>query len=162
MPYNITGPLLTKIAEVRDRFDLSVLMMQREVGQRVLAGVGSPEYGSLSVFLQSQFKIETVCDAPAGAFWPPPKVQSIVLQFRPQSTGFEPDAESQFFRLVRKGFTQPRKTLENNLVADFGLSRDQAARLLAKISLDTKIRPHQLDLKTWKALSLAIDADQKS
>src|SRR5579871_5760124 len=78
LPYYITGPLLTKISEARGRFQVAVLMMQREVADRVVAEAGNSNRGSLSVYLQSQFNIELVKRVPAGAFLPPPKVDSTV------------------------------------------------------------------------------------
>jgi len=146
MPYNITGPLLTAIAGQRSRFAVAVLMMQREVGDRILAEPGDRERGSLSVFLQSQFSIERVCLAPAGAFMPPPKVESIVLMFTPNDARYP----ISFFTLVREGFRQPRKTLWNNVGGR--VSRDAFDGFLAAHELPAGVRPHQLTLAHWEAL----------
>ncbi len=148
MPYNITGPLLTKIAAQRSRFSVAVLMMQREVGDRILAPAGDRHRGSLSVFLQSQFAIEKVCLVPGGAFMPPPKVESIVLQFTPNDRQFS-DA---FFALVRAGFVQPRKTLWNNVAAT-GIVRPTFDAFLESQSLPDGVRPHQLTLAHWEVLA---------
>ena len=86
MPYNITGPLLGKVTECSGLIRNAVLMMQKEVGERVLAPAGSSERGSLSVAMQLQFSIEKVCDAKAGAFLPSPRVDSIVLDLTPLET----------------------------------------------------------------------------
>lgn len=150
MPYNITGPLLTRFAEVRSGYERAVLMMQREVGTRVLAKPGEREFGSLSVFLAAQFDIVKVCDAPNGAFFPPPRVESVVLQFKPKPTGLAPEAEARFFRLVRSGFTQPRKTLLNNLTGLVG--RDRATALIE--GLPEGVRPHQVPVDRWKEMAM--------
>jgi 16S rRNA (adenine1518-N6/adenine1519-N6)-dimethyltransferase len=123
LPYYITGPLVTRIAEARAAFAKAVLMMQKEVGVRVLAPTGSSDRGSLTVFLQSLFEIEKVTDAPPGAFLPPPKVSSLVLELRPKPPELEPEEEAGYFGLVRGAFRQPRKTLANNL-ARLGWERE--------------------------------------
>jgi 16S rRNA (adenine1518-N6/adenine1519-N6)-dimethyltransferase len=148
LPYYITGPLLTRIAEARAHYDVAILMMQKEVAERVLAGPKTSERGSLSVYLQSQFEIQKVAAAPAGAFLPPPKVDSTVLQFKP-TTG-TPSLE--FFKLVRLGFAQPRKTLANNLVSGFHIGRDQALRWILDSGLGELARPQELSLSEWFAL----------
>jgi 16S rRNA (adenine1518-N6/adenine1519-N6)-dimethyltransferase len=160
LPYYITGPLLTRIAESRSQFSKAVLMMQKEVAQRVTAGAGSSDRGSLSVYLQSQFEIRAIADAPAGAFVPPPKVDSRVLEFVPRETGMDDKTEPQFFRLVRLGFGQPRKTLVNNLVAGLRISRDEAVSMVEEAELTENARPQELDLASW--ISLAVISLERS
>ncbi|HRF60780.1 MAG TPA: 16S rRNA (adenine(1518)-N(6)/adenine(1519)-N(6))-dimethyltransferase RsmA [Fimbriimonadaceae bacterium] len=156
MPYNITGPLVTAFAEARAGFGRAVLMMQREVAVRILARPGSSDFGSLSVYLQSQFAIERVTDAPPGCFYPPPKVESVVLQLTPLVHGHPTDLERLFFAVVRSGFQQPRKTLANNLAGFRGLGRERVEQLLEHQGFDRRVRPHQIPVEAWKALSLAI------
>ncbi len=141
MPYNITGPLLGKVSECRGVFRNAVLMMQKEVGERVLAKAGSSERGALSVSMQLQFSIEKVCDAKAGAFLPPPKVDSIVLDFTPTDPDYDLD---RVLKVVRAGFTQPRKTLANNLTEKYDRT---------KTGLAANIRPHQLTNEEWVSLA---------
>ncbi|MBN9500975.1 MAG: ribosomal RNA small subunit methyltransferase A [Armatimonadetes bacterium 55-13] len=150
LPYYITGPLLTRIAEVRGSYEKAVLMMQKEVADRVLAAARTSARGSLSVYLQSQFSIEKVVSAPAGAFLPPPKVDSTVLQFVPKPTGIED--EEGYFKLVRLAFTQPRKTLANNLVGGYHCSREQALEWITGSGLGELARPQELSLPEWHAL----------
>jgi 16S rRNA (adenine1518-N6/adenine1519-N6)-dimethyltransferase len=142
MPYNITGPLLTKFAQNRRHYSKAVLMMQREVGDRILAGKGNSDAGSLSIYLQSQFDIAKVCSAPPGAFFPPPKVDSVVLRFVPKETGLG-EREEEFFTFVRKGFSMPRKTLYNNLRAFLSEER------IARAGFAATVRPHQLGVEEW-------------
>jgi len=148
LPYYITGPLLTRIAEARAHYDVAVLMMQKEVAERVLAGPKTSERGSLSVYLQSQFEIEKVVAAPAGSFLPPPKVDSTVLQFKPLSSS----PSAQFFKLVRLSFAQPRKTLANSLVSGLHVERDQALSWIMDSGLGELARPQELSLSEWVAL----------
>ena len=147
MPYNITGPLLTKIAAQRERIDSAILMMQREVGDRVLALPGDRRRGSLSLFLQLQFSIEKVCNVPPGAFVPKPKVSSVVLQLTPIDGTVSP----QVFDVVRAGFVQPRKTLVNNLSDDY--ERSKVVDAINALGLSESIRPHQLEDEHWIELA---------
>jgi len=155
LPYYITGPLLERIADVRDLFDRAVLMMQKEVAERIRAKAGGSERGALSVMLQSQFEISRLASAPAGAFLPPPKVDSEVLLFRPRRPDMSPEAARMFERTVRLGFAQRRKTLLNNLVAGFHLSRDEANEVLEAAGISPLARPQELSEGEWKAVAQA-------
>lgn len=149
MPYAITGPLLARFADVRDRYDVAVLMMQREVADRILARPGKRERGALSVALQSQFTITRVTNVPASAFLPPPKVDSAVLCLVPRPSGLTDEA----LRLVRFGFAQPRKTLVNNLVAGLRIPRDEAVARVEAVGLLETVRPAELTEDQWAKLS---------
>lgn len=155
LPYYITGPLITRIAEARTGYAMAVLMMQREVGKRIFAPPGNSDRGSLSVYLQIQFAIQKVADVPPGAFWPPPKVESIVLEFVPKPMGLQEIEEPGFFRMVRSSFQQPRKTLANNLVA-LGYGRELVESALAASEIDPRARPAVPDLERWRRLFRAL------
>lgn len=145
MPYGITGPLLEVVFECADLVQKAVLMMQLEVAERVLARPGTSARGALSVVAQAWFETELVARVPAGAFSPPPKVESAVLELRPRA-----DRPSDGFReLVRQGFRQPRKTLAGNL----GWPTEQAEIRLAEAGLPPKVRPHQLTGEQWQKLA---------
>lgn len=147
LPYFITGALLGRIAKAWACFDIAVLMMQREVGERVMAAAGDSARGSLSVYLQVRFEIRRLMPVPAGAFLPPPRIDSSVLTFKP--LGREPG--SAFDAIVRCAFTQPRKTLVNNLLG-LGIDRGVCVDALHSIGLDERIRPHMLDISDWHKL----------
>lgn len=146
MPYNITGPLLDRFCRVRHLFSHAVLMMQREVAEKILAQPGDSKRGALSVVMQTQFSISRVCNVPPGCFLPPPKVDSTVLKLVPSAEPFE----DTYFELVRKCFAQPRKTLFNNLSAAIG--KEEAVNLLDQIELSGSLRPHQLTWQQWQSL----------
>jgi 16S rRNA (adenine1518-N6/adenine1519-N6)-dimethyltransferase len=148
LPYYITGPLLGTIANARADFDVAVLMMQREVADRILAKPGKRERGSLSVALQSQFTISRVINVPSGAFMPPPKVDSAVLKFVPRFDGLDEAT----LRLVRLGFAQPRQTLVNNLVAGLKIARDEAVAKVEAAGLLETVRPAELTESEWRLL----------
>jgi 16S rRNA (adenine1518-N6/adenine1519-N6)-dimethyltransferase len=148
LPYYITGPLLGRIADARAHFDVAVLMMQKEVADRILAKPGKRERGALSVAIQSQFTASRLAHVPAGAFMPPPKVDSSVLIFRPRLDGLSDEV----MKLVRIGFAQPRKTLANNLVAGLRLSRDEAVARVEAAGLSETVRPAELAEADWAKL----------
>ena len=141
MPYNITGPLLDRICGVRRLTSMAVLMMQKEVGEKVLAQPGDSARGALSVVIQRLFEVTRVCVAPAGAFVPPPKVDSVVLRLVPRLELLDEDDLSRF---VRRGFTQPRKKLSNNL--------GELGWVVTACGLDPNIRPHQVMQDDWVRL----------
>ncbi len=154
MPYNITGPLLTKVAECHDLIESAVLMMQREVAEKIVAQVGDRNRGSISVFLQLLFVIEPVCKVPPGAFAPPPKVDSMVLKLVP--TGREIANEAAVFRTVRAGFSQPRKTVVNNLSSLLGKGLVKSE--LVKLGYSETVRPHEIKLLDWITLGGLIES----
>ncbi|AIE86865.1 16S rRNA (adenine(1518)-N(6)/adenine(1519)-N(6))-dimethyltransferase RsmA [Fimbriimonas ginsengisoli] len=149
MPYYITGPLLQRVADVRGHFDRAILMMQREVAQRVVAPPASGERGSLSVYLQTLFEIRPLAEAPSTVFLPPPKVDSSVLLFVPRQV----DVSDFYFKLIRLGFAQPRKTLANNLAAGLKLSRGESIPILEELGMWEKTRAQELDEASWRALA---------
>ncbi|MDX2064375.1 MAG: 16S rRNA (adenine(1518)-N(6)/adenine(1519)-N(6))-dimethyltransferase RsmA [Fimbriimonadaceae bacterium] len=156
LPYYITGPLLNLFAQHRHAFDTIVLMMQREVADRIRADHRHPDRGSLSVWLQAQFQIALVAQVPAGAFLPPPKVDSTVLKFVPRAVPDALIAELDF--ALRIGFAQRRKTLANNLVAGLRCDRAQALAWLADQQLLPTVRPQELTVDAWQRLASTISA----
>jgi 16S rRNA (adenine1518-N6/adenine1519-N6)-dimethyltransferase len=153
MPYYITGPLLTRFAEAKQGWSVAVLMMQREVAEKVLAPVGDRNRGSLSVFLQSQFDIRLLTHVPPGAFLPPPKVESTVLKLVPNGREF---SES-FFRLIRLSFAQPRKTLANNLAFGLRQPRDQVLTAMEQVGIEELARPQTVTVEQWERLAGILD-----
>lgn len=116
-PYNISSQILFKILEERNRVVQMVGMFQKEVAERCVAKPGSKEYGILSVFLQAYYDVEYLFTVKAGAFTPPPKVLSgVMLMTRNQRETLDCD-EKLFWRVVKAGFNQRRKTLRNALSA---------------------------------------------
>jgi 16S rRNA (adenine1518-N6/adenine1519-N6)-dimethyltransferase len=116
LPYNISTPLLFHLAQydaiVRD----VTVMLQKEVVQRMAAAPGTAEYGRLSVMLQVRFAVERLFVVPAGAFRPPPKVESAVVRLRPLADARpQVNDEGLFARIVTAAFGQRRKTLRNAL-----------------------------------------------
>jgi 16S rRNA (adenine1518-N6/adenine1519-N6)-dimethyltransferase len=116
VPYNISSPVLFHLLSFRKIIDSFVLMLQKEVIQRLVAPPGGKDYGVPSVILQMFASVEKVLDVPAGCFYPRPKVESSVMKGFFLKRPFMEIADEEFFiRLVRDAFAQRRKMLINNL-----------------------------------------------
>jgi 16S rRNA (adenine1518-N6/adenine1519-N6)-dimethyltransferase len=154
LPYAVTGAILRNLVAANRAVSRAVLMVQREVRDRLLATPGTGAYGALTVFVQSAFDLRPVTLVPAGAFHPPPKVDSAVVAFRPRA---EPRAvETDAFRaVVRAAFDARRKTLRNALVRALGT--DAAAAALAETGIDGARRGETLSVEEFAALAGAAE-----
>jgi len=114
LPYNVSTPLLFRMAAIADRLSDCVFMLQREVVDRMVAAPATADYGRLSVMLQYRFAMQRVLDVPPGAFTPAPKVDSAVVRMRPLGPA-RPRARDEplFAAVVAAAFSQRRKTLRN-------------------------------------------------
>jgi 16S rRNA (adenine1518-N6/adenine1519-N6)-dimethyltransferase len=116
LPYNISTPLLFRIAELEQRLVDAHAMLQKEVVQRMRAAPGTPDYGRLGVMLQVRFRVERLFAVPPGAFRPVPKVDSAVVRLTPLGPTRPAIDDFAFFaRVVTLAFGQRRKTLRNAL-----------------------------------------------
>ena len=114
LPYNVSTPILFRMAEAASRLQDCVFMLQKEVVERMVASPGTPEYGRLSVMLQYRFDMALVLRVPPGAFTPPPKVDSAVVRMRPLGDDRPRSRdEERFAGIVAAAFSQRRKTLRN-------------------------------------------------
>jgi 16S rRNA (adenine1518-N6/adenine1519-N6)-dimethyltransferase len=154
LPYYITSPILLKLAASHAVLDRAILMVQREVADRVAAEPGSRDYGLLSVTVQLYGPVEKLFTLPPAAFSPPPDVHSTVFRWR-----FEPRIkelgveEAGFLRFVRQTFAQKRKTLANNLRAA-GYGPRLVADALAKAQVPSQARSEALTIEAFAALWL--------
>lgn len=144
MPYNITGPLLEKVAQCSELIEGAVLMMQKEVADKIRAKVGDRNRGAVSVNLQRLFHVEFVSLASGGCFMPPPKVDSSVLKLTPREDRLIGTERARFERVVRAGFKMPRKTLANNL---------RGLVSVDELDLKPSIRPHELTEAEWEMVA---------
>ncbi len=162
LPYAITGVVLRRLVEQHRSVRKAVLMIQREVRDRLVASPGTKAYGTPTVFVQNVFQVTDVCSVPPGAFHPPPKVRSSVVSLSPRAAPRTPD-NAAFTRTVRAAFALRRKTLRNALRAAFDAGRVDAA--LAACGIDPGRRGETLSIEELGALGTALDgpaADQGS
>ena len=151
IPYYITSALVRHLLESRLPPQSLVLTVQREVAQRLCAAPGDMSLLALSVQVYGNPQI--VARIPAGAFYPPPKVDSAVIRVSLYAAPVIPKAQLRaFFRLAKAGFSQKRKTLRNALSAGMRWSPAQAAELLSANAIDPMRRAETLSLDEWKGL----------
>ena len=162
IPYNITGPilekLLGKIAQPpTNPYELIVLLVQKEVALRLCAKAGSRHFGALSVRVQYLAQTEFICDVPAKAFYPPPKVDSAVVRLCPQPIETPADNPKFLETLVKLGFANKRKMLRNNLQGM--IARDSLSQLLEKLGINPQSRAEDLSVTDWVNLSNKLETD---
>jgi len=152
LPYGITSQILLKLAASHTALDRAVLMVQREVADRVVAQPGSRDYGLLSVTVQVYGPAQRLFTLPPAAFSPPPDVHSTVFRWRfaPRFEELNVD-EAGFLRFVRQCFAQKRKTLANNL-RTAGVSPAAIAVSLSQSAIDPMARAEALPIESFAAL----------
>ena len=154
IPYNITGPLLLRLlgslsSPIKNKFELLILLLQKEVSDRILAFPGSSNFGALSVRMQLLANCKSICDVPPSCFDPSPKVQSSVIAIEPSNIPYElnPKVASNLELLLNCSFSSRRKKLRNTLgsIADSTFMYS----LASKVGFDLNQRPQELSPDTW-------------
>ncbi len=156
IPYNITGPILEKLLGTIAQpavpaFDLIVLLVQKEVAERLYAKPSSRSFGALSVRVQYLAECEFICDVPSIAFSPPPKVDSAVVRLHPRQMEPPVDDPKRLETLLKLGFSSKRKMLRNNLKSV--VERDRLTHLLEQLEVNPQARAEDLSVQQWVALS---------
>ncbi|MCW4034927.1 MAG: 16S rRNA (adenine(1518)-N(6)/adenine(1519)-N(6))-dimethyltransferase RsmA [Candidatus Bathyarchaeota archaeon] len=113
-PYSISSPLLFRLLE--NKFDVAVLILQKEFAERLAASVGSKDYGRLTVAIYYRAEVELLDVVPRTMFFPPPDVDSMIIRLKPRAPPFHVDDEEAFFEVVRVLFTQRNKKVRNSLI----------------------------------------------
>ncbi len=156
IPYNITGPIIEKLLGTianpnPKQYDLIVLLVQKEVAERLVAKPSSKAFGALTVRVQYLAECEYICTVPAKAFYPPPKVDSAVVRLTPRP--IEPKAQEprKLETLVKLGFGAKRKMLRNNLQSF--VERDRLTQLLEQLEINPQARAEDLSISQWVTLS---------
>jgi len=152
LPYHLTSSILFSILDQADAVSRAVFLLQREVAERLAARPGTKEWGLLSVLLQHRAEVRVARRVPAGAFLPPPRVESAVLvaELGPPSA---PVLDAmRFRRLVKAGFAQRRKTLGNALRAARLVPEERLLAALSAAGLDPRRRGETLEVEEWAAL----------
>lgn len=165
LPYHLTGPILFQIIgeladaqhPLRQQLIKAVLMVQKEVGERLAAAPGESSYGQLTIQAQFWFTVTPVVLVPKTAFYPSPKVDSMVVALTPRpEPAIAVDDLSFFSRLVKDCFTHRRKTLLNNLkISRYG-PEDELKSLLVRLNIPPERRPQELSLEQFGALANAL------
>jgi 16S rRNA (adenine1518-N6/adenine1519-N6)-dimethyltransferase len=156
LPYQIASQILFRLLETPRAFTRIVVMLQKEMADRIVSPPGEGAYGALSVMLQMAGQVRLVCRVKAGGFLPPPKVDSAVLELVPYEDGRTPVRDpARFSAVVHAAFQMRRKTLKNALapLADAAV----IARALAATKIDPQRRGETLSVEEFAALTDALD-----
>jgi len=156
IPYYLTGKLLQLLSETANPPTRAVLLIQKEVAERVAAQPG--DMSILSVITQYYWQVRLGQIVPARLFTPPPKVDSQLLILDRRAGPLFDVNEKDFFWLVKLGFAQPRKTLLNNLASGLHYGREEAQAVFDRASLNSRRRPQTLHLEEWHQLYQALHA----
>jgi 16S rRNA (adenine1518-N6/adenine1519-N6)-dimethyltransferase len=156
IPYNITGPILTKLlgkiaSPASQQYESIVLLVQKEVGDRLVAIPGSKAYGALSIRVQYLASCELICDVPARSFYPQPKVDSVIIRLRPRTLEHPANNPRQLETLIKLGFASRRKMLHNNLKSLIKIA--DLTPILEQLKFNPQCRAEDLSLEEWILLS---------
>lgn len=155
LPYNITSIFLRQVFSLNHRPELMVLMLQKEVAERIAAEPG--EMSILAISVQYYADIEIIQEVKANNFWPAPEVDSAIISFKIKAKNFyghdyKLEDDQKFFRLIKFGFSAKRKMLKNNLAGGFKISPAEAEKILLQHGLNPKIRAEDLSLLDWSKI----------
>jgi 16S rRNA (adenine1518-N6/adenine1519-N6)-dimethyltransferase len=156
LPYNITSIFLRTFLNHNNRPQSLVLMLQKEVAERLAAKPGDMSMLALSV--QFFGDVEIVREVKAGNFWPEPKVDSAVVRLilkDENHSSISRDQEKAFFRMAKIGFSAKRKMLKNNLAAGLRIENSEAEKIITSVGLDARTRAEDLSVAEWQKLFAA-------
>jgi 16S rRNA (adenine1518-N6/adenine1519-N6)-dimethyltransferase len=158
IPYNITSPLIRKFIEEEKKPELMVLMVQKEVAERICAKPGNSERGLLTIIVEFYAEAEILFEVSRKEFYPSPSVDSAVIKIvtKKDQIDFEPE---HFFRIVKAGFASKRRQLHNSLAATLRLPKDEVNELLKKARVDGSMRAEDLALEDWERLARSVVFD---
>lgn len=159
LPYNISTPVLFRFLEERQRFSKLVVMLQKEVGERLAAPPDCSEYGVLTVLFRLWFEVKREFLVPPGCFHPAPKVDSVVISLVPlPAARVQVGDQVLFERVVKAAFAMRRKTLWNCLKSAELLDAVQLEQVLSSCGIDGRRRGETLDLEEFATLSRTLQA----
>jgi 16S rRNA (adenine1518-N6/adenine1519-N6)-dimethyltransferase len=165
LPYSITTPIIEKIYLTPLYFDDLIFMVQKEVGQRITAVPGTKQYGSLSIFCQFYSEPKIILNLTPRSFYPSPKVESIVVQFKKKTNSYTNLNKELFFKIVRSLFMNRRKQLKNNLLMSpllLNITEDIISKALFKLGIPPTVRGEVLTIDQIKNLTDELDRLMKS
>jgi len=147
LPYQISSSLVIDRSLDAEPLDFMILMFQKEVAQKINAGLDHSTYGMLSVMSQTFWHIETLLEASPRDFLPAPKVASRVLVFKKKKTDIQD--RQRYLKFLKGAFSHPRKMMISNLVHALGKKREELVGPMARLKIDEKARAEQLTQKQF-------------
>ena len=155
LPYNIAVPLVAELLEGVSAISSFLVMVQREVGERLAAGPGEAAYGAVSVRVAYRAEAELVRRVPASVFWPRPKVDSVLVRMSRRAEPPVSADPARLFQVVEAGFAERRKTVRNAL-RRLGLPASDADAALARCGIPSNARAEELSLEDFSNLAEAV------
>jgi 16S rRNA (adenine1518-N6/adenine1519-N6)-dimethyltransferase len=146
LPYYITTPIITKLIEDNINIEKMIVMVQKEVADRLSAKPNSKDYNSLTIFIDYYFDVTKLFDVSKNVFIPKPNVDSAIIELKKKNITYDLNNEKVFFKLVRDAFQHKRKNLRNNL-KEYDL--DKVNNVLKKHNLDLTVRAEQLAIEIF-------------
>lgn len=159
LPYNAATPILLRAVEEEGTFSRVIATVQREVARRFAATSGEEGYGYLSVRAAAFARARCLFDLPAGAFRPPPRVTSSVVELVPRHPPLEPLLRERALTLASLAFRSRRKTAANAIAAPGTIARPSVERALEDIGFDPRARAGELSLENYLALAERLRVD---
>ena len=157
VPYYITSKIVKSLMTASNKPSVAVLLVQKEVAERLAAAPGDMSILAVSAQLFAEVTLGDI--VPAKLFTPPPKVDSRVVVLRTRTTPLFTDvSESEFFRVVKAGFSAKRKKLRSSLSGGLSISKQDAEQLLEKAAISPDSRAEELDLDDWYRLAKIVNA----
>jgi len=154
LPYNVAVPLIMQMLEGAPQIGSYVVMVQREVGERLVAGPGEDAYGAVSAKVAFFAQANLLRRVPPTVFWPEPNVESVLVGLTPRPAPVDVDRAS-LFDVIEQGFAERRKTMSNAL-RRMGLDAQAAAEVLRACGVEPKARAEELDLARFASLAAAV------
>lgn len=154
IPYYITSPIIRLFLEQEQQPQEIILMIQKEVAERIIEKPG--KMSILSVSVQYYAQAEIMFSVSKNSFSPAPKVDSAVIKITPNKK-FEKEIDKKFFRLVKAGFSAKRKTLLNNLTSSLQLEKNLVEEKIKKAGLQPAVRAQELSIEDWKRLAVILE-----
>ena len=154
LPYNITSIFLRRFLTSEHKPEALILMLQKEVAERIAAA--PPEMSVLALSVQYYAAPKIIREVKAGNFWPEPKVDSAVIRIDLKPQAFDAKADKDFFRIVKIGFSSKRKMLKNNLAAGLRVEPKAIEDTLVKAGIKNAARAEDLFLEDWQKLFAAL------
>lgn len=153
IPYYLTSPLIRKFLESENKPEEIILMIQKEVAQRICAN--PPNMSLLAVSVQCYAKAKILSYVSRHCFWPAPKIDSAIIKITPNRKALAVDSDM-FFKIVKAGFSQPRKQLSNNLSKALKIDRNKTNEWLLHNNIQPEQRSETLNIEDWINLTKSI------
>ncbi|HEV8601460.1 MAG TPA: rRNA adenine N-6-methyltransferase family protein, partial [Patescibacteria group bacterium] len=159
IPYYLSSHLFQYLLNLEHKPDLIVLLVQKEVGERIVALPGKLSILGISVQIKADASVQAF--VPRQSFWPVPKVDSVIITIKPKNKYPQIDDEKLFFRIVKIAFASKRKQIHNTLKTGLKLSNDEVKNLLDSAQIGFESRPQELALNDWIQLYKIVKQNEK-